>query len=51
LENIKSLYKDLYKIYGDVGKWWPGTSENGGQEPLKKSLYQQFLLKTPIGKM
>jgi len=27
LENIKSLYKDLYKIYGDVGKWWPGTSE------------------------
>jgi endonuclease-3 related protein len=27
LKNIKNLYKELYKIYGDVGKWWPGTPE------------------------
>ncbi|MBO8161901.1 MAG: endonuclease III domain-containing protein [Thermosipho sp. (in: Bacteria)] len=24
---MKNLYNDLLEIYGDVGKWWPGTPE------------------------
>jgi len=27
MKEIKKLYDDLYSIYGDVGKWWPGTPE------------------------